>query len=204
MGRKISSIFFMFFLGLAFSGQGQAMGLQNVRCLLLLVDGEKQCWRSGSVNSLPRGVPIEILGLRPRQGGGLSVKIYSVSSKAESKSLLSSHVFGDVAEIPKDHHFFEISVLQRNQVIFQVPFRSFIPKFYYAVIGVNGKERVLANGSKTTVTPASDFEIKQIKTNLHKGVSVKVTPRSSREDELQVHYRGEIIGRMYFQKRGNL
>jgi hypothetical protein len=219
MTMKISSTFLIFFLSLWLSelfiaghsfagpsipGPSRVAGLQNVRCLLLLIDGEKQCWRSESTNSLPKGVPIKLLGLRPRQGGSLSVGISSVLNNRAEKSFHSSFAFEDVVEIPKEYDLFEFSILQKDKVIFKVPFRTFSPKFYYAVIGVNGQERVLENGSKIFVDRKADFKVKEIKTNLHRGVSVKVAPRSSREDEFQVHYGGEIIGRMYFQKRGNL
>lgn len=153
---------------------------------------------------MPKGPPIKILGLRPRQAGRPYLQLNLVANARESKSVWSRHSFGDLLEVPKEQDLFELSVIESGKVIFTVLFKTVEPKFYYAVVGIGGKERVLQNGTKTTISSNDDFEIKDLKTNLQKGVSVKAVPLSSRQDEFQVYYAGQVIGRFYFEKRGKL
>jgi len=204
MAIKISSYFFILFSWLMIAANSLAVEQRNTRCLLLLVDGEKKCWSSGVTNSLPKGPSIKILGLRPRQAGKPYLQLSLVANALESKSLLSRHSFGEVVNVPKEQDLFELSVIESGKVIFAVLFKTVEPKFYYAVVGISGKERVLQNGSKTTISSNDDFEIKDLKTNLQKGVSVKAVTLSSRQDEFQVYYAGQVIGRFYFEKRGKL
>ncbi|MEI8025823.1 MAG: hypothetical protein WCI18_05705 [Pseudomonadota bacterium] len=204
MAAKISSYFFILFSWFLITAISMAVELRNPRCLLVLIDGDKKCWSTGITNSLPKGSPIKILGLRPRQAGSPSLQFSGMENDAVSKTLLSPYSFGDLVEVPKDRDFFELSVMEKGKVIFAVLFKTVEPKFYYAVVGINGKEQVLQNGSKTSLSPQADFEIKDLKTNLQKGVSVKVVALSSRQDEFQILYSGQVIGRLFFEKRGKL
>ncbi len=204
MAAKISSCFFILFPWLMVTASSMAIEPRNARCLLVLIDGDKKCWSTGLTNSLPKGSPIKILGLRPRQAGSPSLQFSLIEDDASSKTLVSPYSFGDLVEVPADRDSFELSVIEKGKVIFAVLFKTVAPKFYYAVVGISGKEQVLQNGSKTILSPQANFEIKDLKTNLQKGVSVKVVPLSNRQDELQVLYSGQVIGRLFFEKRGKL
>ncbi len=204
MAAKISSCFFILFSWLVIATISMAIEPRNARCLLVLIDGDKKCWSAGITNSLPKGSPLKVVGVRPRQSGSPSLQFSQIEKDKISKTLLSPYSFGDLVDVPKDRDFFELSVIEKGKVIFAVHLKTVEPKFYYAVIGINGKDRVLQNGSKTFLSPQANFEIKDLKTNLQKGVSVKVVALSSRQDEFQILYSGQVIGRLFFEKRGKL
>ncbi len=180
----------------------QAKIITMPRCILLELDSQVQCWAAQKQKSILRGSTLNFLGARPKIKGKISAfltplkemngpPVNEVSLPANQKIDIQGNIID-----------YTVILKAENKVILKVPLSVVEPQFQYAVISIDGKDEIIRDGSTIKIDSKSDFLIKEVRTNVLSGVSIIIEPKSSMFDELQIHYKEQVLGRAFIQKKG--
>lgn len=180
----------------------QAKIIAMPRCILLELNGQVQCWADQKQKSILRGSTLNFIGVRPKIKGRISAFLTPIKEMNGPHVNEVSLPVNQKIDIQGNITEYKVILKVENKVILKVPLSVVEPQFQYAIISIDGKDEIIRDGSTIKVDSKSDFSIKEVRTNVLSGVSIIIEPKSSMFDELQIHYKEQILGRAFIQKKG--
>jgi hypothetical protein len=199
------SLFLIYFSIMAslHSNPSLAKFISSPRCLLLELNGKIQCWTNKNQKSIVAGSSLRFIGARPKAKGTVSASLIPAKKMIDPSNeivLIPNQMF----DIPSQSYEYTLTLKADHKVLLKIPLKIIDPIFQYALISINGKDEVIRDGSIVKLDKKSDFQIKEIRTNVSNGVSIMIEPKSAMFDELQVLYKEKVIGRAFIQMKGRL